>query len=200
MNEGERPVTAVVCTAYRCVSSGGRIVFVSSALTHVSNILPIALLFAATKGAIEQIVRVFAKDLGERGITVNAIAPGPVNTPLFRAGKSPAFMKSVEMLYPQQRLPQPDEISPLVAFLSSKDGRWINGQTLGINGVSLVLTKFGPSPHLPTGFRGIAPYLQALRSLCFTAPPLYTLPSESYTLFPLSASSHTALQFSSRCP
>ncbi|THH28227.1 hypothetical protein EUX98_g5974 [Antrodiella citrinella] len=103
-------------------------------MKEVSYVLPIGLLFLATKGAVEQIVRVLAKDLGERGITVNAIAPGPVDTPLFRAGKTSTLIRRIELLHPQQRLPQPDEISPLVAFLSTTEAQWVNGQILGVNG------------------------------------------------------------------
>ncbi|KAH8104747.1 NAD-P-binding protein [Cristinia sonorae] len=118
------------------MTEGDRIIFISTALTRVSTVLPMALLFAATKGAVEQIVRVLAKDLGQRGITVNAVASGPVDTPLFRAGKSAHMIRWIESLHPQQRLPQADEISPAVAFLASKEAGWINGQTLGVNGVS----------------------------------------------------------------
>lgn len=127
--------------------AGDRIVFISTAITQVSNVLPLGLMFAATKGAIEQIVRVLAKDLGTRGITVNAVAPGPVDTPLFRAGKSAAFVRWIEMLHPQQRLPQPDEISPTVAFLASKDSSWVNGQILKVNGVSVPTPRKDTEPH-----------------------------------------------------
>ncbi|TCD70872.1 hypothetical protein EIP91_001180 [Steccherinum ochraceum] len=125
-------------SAAETMSEGDRIIFVSTTITKVSNVLPIALLFAATKGAIEQIVRILAKDLGARGITVNAISPGPVDTPLFRAGKPAAVVRWIEQLHPQQRLPQPEEISPLVAFLASKDSGWVNGQNLGVNGAYVV--------------------------------------------------------------
>lgn len=95
------------------------------------------LMYAASKGATEQLVRVLAKDLGQRGITVNAISPGAVDTPLFRAGKTPQMIKWVASLNPQNRIPQPDEISPIVAFLASADAGWINGQIIGVNGVRL---------------------------------------------------------------
>ena len=94
------------------------------------------LMFCASKGAVEQIVRVLSKDLGQRGSTVNAIAPGAVDTPLFRAGKPPQMMKWIADLNPQRRIPSPDEISPIVAFLASDDASWVNGQTIGVNGVS----------------------------------------------------------------
>lgn len=115
--------------------SGGRIIFVSTALTRASTVLPMGLMFCTTKGAVEQIVRILAKDLGRRGITVNAIAPGAVDTPLFRAGKPPHMMKWIASLNPQNRIPLPDEISPIVAFLASAEASWVNGQIIGVNGV-----------------------------------------------------------------
>lgn len=94
-----------------------------------------ALLFAMSKGAIEQMTRILAKDLGTRGIAVNCVAPGPVDTPVFRAGKTPQQLKSIAGLSPQQRLGVPEDISPIVAFLASEEAQWVNGQILGVNGV-----------------------------------------------------------------
>lgn len=97
----------------------------------------------ATKGAAEQIVRVLAKDLGEKGVTVNAIAPGPVNTDSLHGGvKDPAFMEFIAGMHPQKRVPEADEIAPLVAFLAKDDAGWINGQTIMINGVSPMQFSF----------------------------------------------------------
>ncbi|KAI0087897.1 NAD-P-binding protein [Irpex rosettiformis] len=119
----------------KVMQPGGRIIFISTALTSASTVLPIALLFTMSKGALEQMTRILAKDLGTRGITVNCVAPGPVDTPVFRAGKTPQQLKSIASLSPQQRLGVPEDISPIVAFLASQDAQWVNGQTIGVNGV-----------------------------------------------------------------
>jgi 3-oxoacyl-[acyl-carrier protein] reductase len=92
-------------------------------------------MYATSKGAVEQLVRVLSKDLGARGITVNAISPSAVDTPLFRVGKSPQLIKWVASLNPQKRIPHPDEISPIVAFLACEEAGWVNGQIIGVNGV-----------------------------------------------------------------
>ena len=103
-------------------------------------VLPNALCYVASKGAIEQISRVLAKDLGCKGITVNTFSPGPVDTPLFRAGKPPHVIDAIASLNPNNRLGLPEDISPLVAFLSSPAAQWINGQNLRVNGVSTTAT------------------------------------------------------------
>ncbi|KAJ2915907.1 hypothetical protein MD484_g4532, partial [Candolleomyces efflorescens] len=113
---------------------GGRIVFFSSSLTAASTVLPNALCYLATKGAIEQISRVLAKDLGGRGITVNTVSPGPIDTPLFRQGKSQTVIDSIAKQNPSRRLGEPDDIAPLVAFLASEAGHWINGQNIRADG------------------------------------------------------------------
>ena len=94
-------------------------------------------MYVATKGAVEQMTRVLAKDLGARGINVNTIGPGPVDTDLFRAGKSEQLVNFFANLHPQKRIPQPDEISPIIAFLSRDEAGWVNGQTILVNGVSV---------------------------------------------------------------
>lgn len=117
-------------------SIGGRIIFFSSSLTKASSVLPNALVYVASKGAIEQISRVLAKDLGSRKITVNTISPGPVDTPLFREGKTEQQIQAIAGLNPQKRLGLPEEIAPTVAFLASPAAAWINGQNILVNGVS----------------------------------------------------------------
>jgi 3-oxoacyl-[acyl-carrier protein] reductase len=98
-------------------------------------IQPNALCYAATKGAIEQISRVLAKDLGARGITVNTISLGPIDTPMFREGKSNHVIDAIAKQSPFKRLGQPDDVAPLVAFLSSAAAQWINGQNVRVDGV-----------------------------------------------------------------
>ncbi|KIM73697.1 hypothetical protein PILCRDRAFT_828923 [Piloderma croceum F 1598] len=114
--------------------AGGRIIFVSSSLTKASTVLPNALVYVASKGAIEQISRVLAKDLGSRGITVNTVSPGPVDTPLFREGKTEQQIQFIMGLNPSKRLAVPEEIAPTVSFLASPAATWINGQNILVNG------------------------------------------------------------------
>ena len=108
----------------------------SSSLTRLSSVLPNALVYIATKGAIEQISRALAKDFGDRGITVNTVSPGPTDTELFRRGKTESFIEHIASLTPSKKLGQPDEIAPLVSFLASPAASWINGQNIVVNGVS----------------------------------------------------------------
>ncbi|KAJ1526497.1 hypothetical protein HK096_011413, partial [Nowakowskiella sp. JEL0078] len=70
------------------MAAGSRIIFFSTSLTGLSTITPNYTIYAMTKGAIEQLSRVLAKDLGKRGITVNTISPGPTSTELFMEGKT----------------------------------------------------------------------------------------------------------------
>ena len=95
-------------------------------------------MYVATKGAIEQSVRVLAKEFGSCDITVNCIAPGPIDTELFRNGKPEQLIKAFEDMHPAKRLGRPEEVAALVAFLATDEASWVNGQTLMVNGVSLV--------------------------------------------------------------
>jgi 3-oxoacyl-[acyl-carrier protein] reductase len=81
---------------------------------------------------------VLAKDLGTKGITVNAVAPGPVDTDFFRGdGKSDQTIQLIANLHPSKHIPLAHEIAPLVAFLGRDEAGWVNGQTIMVNGVSV---------------------------------------------------------------
>jgi 3-oxoacyl-[acyl-carrier protein] reductase len=110
------------------------IILLTTSLTAISSISPAYLLYVATKGAIEQITRVLAKDLGRRGITVNAVGPGPTATDMFFEGKSPELVRQLESLSPFGRLGTPEEIAGVVAFLAGEGARWVSGQVLRVNG------------------------------------------------------------------
>lgn len=110
----------------------GTIINFSSSTTRM--MLPGYGTYVATKGAVEQLTRVFAKEMGGRGITVNAVLPGPVNTELFTNGKSQEQIDRTASLNPFNRIGEPDEIAKVVVFLAGDDAKWISGQTIGING------------------------------------------------------------------
>ncbi|KAF9261069.1 NAD(P)-binding protein [Marasmius fiardii PR-910] len=115
-------------------SSGGRIIFFSTSLTAASSVLPNALCYVASKGAVEQIARVLSKDLGKKGMTVNTVSPGPVDSPRFREGKPQHVIDTIAAQNPSHRLANPEDIAPVVAFLASPAAQWINGQTIRVNG------------------------------------------------------------------
>lgn len=96
---------------------------------------PNYLLYVSTKGAVDQMTRVLAKDLGARGITVNTVSPGPIDTDLFRAGKTEQIINLVANQHPGKRIGVPDEVSPVVVFLASAQASWVNGQNIMVNGV-----------------------------------------------------------------
>ncbi len=87
-------------------------------------------LYSASKAAIEQFVRTLAKEVGEREITVNAIAPGPTDTAMV----SQLSRETALAITPLGRLGRPSEIADVVGFLASDDARWITGQIIGVNG------------------------------------------------------------------
>ncbi|MGC4890940.1 SDR family NAD(P)-dependent oxidoreductase [Micromonospora sp. DT227] len=112
---------------------GGRIVTVSSAATRMANATQTS--FAMTKGAVETMTRTLANQLGARGITVNAVAPGATRT----ATNGPAFSTPglVELIIGMtalDRLGEPDDVADVVAFLASDAARWVTGQVIDASG------------------------------------------------------------------
>jgi 3-oxoacyl-[acyl-carrier protein] reductase len=118
--------------AARRLRDGGRIVNFSTSV--VGTRLETYAVYAATKSAVETMTAILAKELRGRNITVNAVAPGPVGTELFLAGKSPELIDRLAKTNPMERLGTPEDIASVVAFLVGPDGGWINGQVLRANG------------------------------------------------------------------
>ena len=114
--------------------AGSTVILTSTSLINLSTITPNYLLYVSSKGAIEQMTRVLAKDLGKRGITVNAIAPGPTGTDLFYQGKSEELIKHLASTNPIGRLGTPEDIAKVTGFLATEKSGWVNGQILRANG------------------------------------------------------------------
>lgn len=103
--------------------------------TSVNRImLPGYATYVATKAAVEQLTRVFSKEVGSRGINVNSISPGPTNTELFTNGKPQEVIDRLASLSAFNRIGEPEDIAKVVVFLAGDDAKWINAQNIGVNG------------------------------------------------------------------
>ncbi|MEX0612395.1 MAG: SDR family oxidoreductase [Pirellulales bacterium] len=118
--------------ASRRLEDGGRIINFSSTTTRL--MLPTYASYCATKAAVEQMTRIFAREIGHRGITVNVVSPGPTNTKLFTEGKSEADIQKMAAMAALGRIGEPDDIANLVIFLASDEAGWISAQNIGSNG------------------------------------------------------------------
>jgi len=117
--------------AVRRVRAGGAIVNFSSSITRFAR--PGYAAYGASKGAVEAMTLILARELRGRDITVNTVAPGPTATDMFLDGKSDELIARIAAEPPLERLAQPGDIAETVAFLAGP-GRWVNGQVLYVNG------------------------------------------------------------------
>ncbi|GAA2287167.1 SDR family oxidoreductase [Glycomyces scopariae] len=117
--------------AARRIRDGGAIINFSTSVTRLQ--IPGYSAYAASKGAVEAITLILARELRGRDVTVNAVAPGPTATPLFLDGKPQALVDQIADANPMQRLGTPEDITEAVAFLAGP-ARWVNGQVLYVNG------------------------------------------------------------------
>jgi 3-oxoacyl-[acyl-carrier protein] reductase len=122
----------VLGQAAQHVPAGGRIIAFSSSV--IAKAFPTYGPYIASKAGVEGLVRVLANELRGRNITVNAVAPGQVETELFLKGKSDARIDELKKMNPLERLGQPEDMANLVSFLAGPDGGWINAQVIRTNG------------------------------------------------------------------
>jgi 3-oxoacyl-[acyl-carrier protein] reductase len=127
-----RSTFATLREAANRVPDNGRIVIISSgaAVSARAN----SGIYAASKAASDQLVRVLAQELAPRGVTVNSVRPGPTRTETIAASLPPEQIAAIAAEIPLGRLGEPADIADIVAFLASDDSRWITGQTIHAGG------------------------------------------------------------------
>jgi 3-oxoacyl-[acyl-carrier protein] reductase len=122
----------IFAQAAQHIADGGRIIAFSS--SAVLKSFPAYGPYIAAKQGVEGLVHVLANELAGRGVTVNAIAPGPTATELFLDGKTEEDIARLRNLSPLQRLGEPEDMANVVSFLAGPDGGWVNSQILRVNG------------------------------------------------------------------
>ena len=131
-NTNVKSVFLMMKAAAEHVQEGGRIVNISSSTTRL--MMPGYAVYSATKAAVEQMTRVFAKEIGAKRITVNSILPGPMSTELFLQGKSEELIQRIAAQSAFNRIGNVEDIVPALLFLCSEEAQWITGQSFGVNG------------------------------------------------------------------
>lgn len=116
------------------IADGGRIINLSSGLTRIC--FPGYSVYAAVKGAVEVLTRYMAKELGQRGIAVNTVAPGAIETDFGGGGvrDNPEINRLFADMTALGRVGVPDDIGPMIASLLSSDNRWVNAQRIEVSG------------------------------------------------------------------
>lgn len=127
-----RGTFVVAQQAARRLRAGGALVTFSTTVVGTSP--PTYGAYAASKGAVEALTLILARELRGRDVTVNAIAPGATATDLFFEGKTGADVARMAAAVPLERLGTPTGIAEAVAFVTSPEGHWVNGQVVRVNG------------------------------------------------------------------
>ncbi len=122
----------VLREAARQVADGGAIVALTTSMVRIA--VPGGGPYTATKAAVESMVRSMSKELAGRQVRVNAVAPGPVDTDLFRAGKTDEAKARSAAMSPLGRIGRTEEVADVVAFVVSSRASWIDGQVIQPNG------------------------------------------------------------------
>jgi len=114
------------------LADNGTVINLSTSVNRL--MLPTYGTYVATKSAVEQLTRVFSREVGNRGINVNSVSPGPTATALFLNGKSQGTIDHLASMNPFGRIGKPDDIAEVIVFLASDEAKWVNAQNIGING------------------------------------------------------------------
>jgi 3-oxoacyl-[acyl-carrier protein] reductase len=122
----------VLSAAASNVLDGGTVIGLTTSM--VRHAVPGGGPYTATKGAVEGMLRSMSKELAARKVRVNGVAPGPVDTDLFRAGKTDEAKARSAAMSPFNRIGTPDEVAEVVAFLASDKASWVHGQIIQPNG------------------------------------------------------------------
>ena len=118
--------------ASKIMNDNGRVVNISSGITRINSATGVV--YAGSKAAIESFTRCWSEDLGARGITVNTVSPGMVETDLLLGSTPKENLERMAQMSPFGRLGQPRDIADVVAFLCSDDARWITANNILANG------------------------------------------------------------------
>ncbi|WP_030347313.1 SDR family oxidoreductase [Streptomyces sp. NRRL S-1022] len=127
-----RGTFVVAREAARRLRRGGALITFSTSVVGLA--FPGYGAYSASKGAVEALTLVLARELRGRDVTVNAVAPGPTATELFLEGKDEETVARLAAQPPLERLGTPADIAEVVAFLASPAGHWVNGQVVRANG------------------------------------------------------------------
>ena len=114
------------------LADNGRLIHIGTSLT--AGTAPGYALYAGTKAPCEEFTRMLAREVGKRGITINSIAPGPLDNTFFHAAETPESVRFASNLSVTGRLGREGDVTPLVAFLAQPESQWVTGQTLWVNG------------------------------------------------------------------
>ncbi|CDR16102.1 SDR family oxidoreductase [Streptomyces iranensis] len=127
-----RGTFVVAQQAARRIRGGGALITFSTSIVGLA--LPAYGAYSASKGAVEALTLILARELRGRDVTVNTVAPGPTATDLFLDGKDEETIARMAAQPPLERLGTPADIAEVVAFLASPAGHWVNGQRVRANG------------------------------------------------------------------
>jgi len=116
------------------LGTGSSVVFVSSLAARSTAGMKVLAAYAATKGAIDSMVKHLAAVLGQRSIRVNAVAPGFINTDMPRFMKTEEGRATVVGMQALKRIAEPADVASVIAFLASDEARWITGDTIPVDG------------------------------------------------------------------
>jgi 3-oxoacyl-[acyl-carrier protein] reductase len=132
VNLNIRSVFNTLRATARHIADNGRYVVLSTTLTSIMT--GSCGLYSGSKSAVERMVLAAAKELGARGITVNAVASGPVDGSFYRAAETPESIEAATHRSPRNRLGRPEDTAPVVGWLVSAEAGWVSGQTVRADG------------------------------------------------------------------